>query len=607
MKNSKEGIISKKMKKYDLVKKFEFLKDVHDLREMLRIAAVRYGDRVAFTTKIKDKETKKVEYINTTYKEMLRQVEYLGTALVAMGFKDKRIAVIGSNSYNWVLCHFAACFGTGVVVPLDKGLQKDELESCINRSQTELLFYDEAHREEAEEIFACKSTSLRAIVNMDSPSTPPNLHGIEENQPMTENLAWLLRRGEELVNQGSRDFLDAPIDPDALGFLLFTSGTTSQSKAVMLTHRNFMSIIYGMDCTELLFEDDVNMMVLPLHHCYGMCGLLLFMTNGMKTVFCDGLKYVASNMAEYGVSVMMSVPLLLENMHKKIWKGIEKQGMEKKVAFGLALCNVLDKVGIHVRRKIFKSILDQMGGKMRFFINGASAIDPKVSKGLNDFGILTVQGYGLTESSPTISAEDYLHIRYGSVGLPIPGVEVKLLDVNDEGIGHLIAKGDNVMLGYYENQEATDEVLHDGWLYTGDLARIDKDGYIFICGRQKNVIVMKNGKNVFPEEIENLINTLPYVEESMVFPMEKHNEFVIWAKVVYSAEYLKDHGLTYDELKKIAEEDIEKFNDTMPKYKSVRHILLSDIPTIKTTTQKTKRRDEMVQILKELANDEKVL
>ncbi|MGF6376250.1 long-chain acyl-CoA synthetase [Clostridiales Family XIII bacterium PM5-7] len=569
------------MKDYKLEKKFfEF----RDLRELLRHSAEKYTERIAFVTKVKDKETKETSYINTTYATLFETMGYLGTALVEKGYKDKRIAVIGENSYHWCLAYFAAASGVGVMVPLDKGLQKEELESCLCRSNTEAIFYDKKQAAVIEKIYEEGNTNLSMLIPLDFEAEGK------------ETIVDLIDLGQRLVNQGDRRYLDAEIDADAMSFLLFTSGTTSQSKAVMLSHRNFMSCNYGMNCEELFFPDDVNMMILPLHHCYGMSGMLTFLSQGMKNTFCDGLKYITMNLKEYGVSVIMSVPLLLESMYKKIMKAIADQEMEDKIQFALKVCAVSDKVGINLRRKLFKPIIDQLGGKMRFIINGAAALDPVVSKGFNDLGILTVQGYGLTETSPTISSETYRFLNPGSCGKLMPNVEGKLVDVNEEGIGELAVRGGNVMLGYYENQEATDEMIIDGWLHTGDLAYFDEEGYLFICGRKKNVIVMKNGKNVYPEEIENQINFLPYVDESMVFTRDKATDVVLWAKVVYDKEYLKEHQMTEEELQAKLDQDMTEINKTMPAYKMVKKYYLSDKPTIKTTTGKTKRNIEIKNI-----------
>ena len=573
------------MKDYKLEKKFH---EFRDLRDLLRTSAEKYADKVAFVTKIKNKETKEVNYINTTYAKLFETMGHLGTALIECGYKDKRIAVIGENSYSWCLAYFAVSCGVGITVPLDKALQKEEIVSCLNRSKAEAIFYDKKSAKMIEEIFAEKSTGLSMIVAMDFQSETGVLR------------MDLLDKGRALVEGGDFRYLEAEIDPDAMNYLLFTSGTTEQSKAVMLSHRNFMSCNYGMNCEELFFPDDVNMMILPLHHCYGMSGLLTFLSQGMKNCFCEGLKYVSANMKEYGVSVIMSVPLLLENMYKKIMKGVEKQGKSGKVQTALKICDLTEKVGINVRRKLFKDIIDQMGGRMRFIINGAAALDPVVAKGLNDFGILTVQGYGLTETSPTISSETYRYLKPGSCGKLMPNVEGKIVDVNEEGIGELVVRGDNVMLGYYDNQEATDEMIVDGWLHTGDLAYFDEEGYLFICGRKKNVIVMKNGKNVYPEEIENLINVLPYVEESMVFTRNKASDVVLWVKIVYDKSYLDEKGMSLDDLQAQLDLDMAEINATMPAYKMVKKYFLSDKPTIKTTTQKTKRNEELKHIEEEI-------
>ncbi len=573
-------------KDYKLETKFH---EFTDLRDLIRTSAEIYAEKIAFITKIKMRdEAKKIEYINTTYRELFDEMNALGTSLVNLGLKGEKIAVIGENSYKWVLSYFAVACGVGVIVPLDKLLQKEELKGLIERSKAKAIFCDQKHHKEIAEIMEEGGTDLELIIGLDY--IPENGKSIQE----------LLDDGAKLIEEGNRDYLDAEIDRDVMNFLLFTSGTTQSSKAVMLSHRNLMSCNYGMNCEELFFPSDVSMLFLPLHHIYGMGGLLIFLSQGIVNVFCDGLKYIVQNLKEYGVTVMMTVPLLLENIYKKIWKGIDKQGKRATVEKAMKIAETTEKFGIYSRRKLFKSIIDQMGGKMRFFINGAAALDPVVAKGLNDFGILTVTGYGLTETSPTIASETYRYIKPGSAGKLMPNVEARIDNPDEDGIGELVVRGDNVMLGYYNNEEATNEVLVDGWFHTGDLAYFDNDDYLFITGRKKNVIVMKNGKNVFPEEIENLINNLPYVSESMVFSRNKASDVVLWVKVVYDQEYAKEEDKTPEELCALFAADLDKINDSMPSYKMVKHFFLSERPTIKTTTQKTKRNDEMIQIREEL-------
>lgn len=576
-----------KVKDIDLAARFfEF----SDLREMLRYSAKKYGEKTAFVTKIKEKGTKAVSYHNTSYEELYDEMIALGTALYDRGYKDRRVAIIGENSYKWCLAYFTAANGVGVTVPLDKALEREEIVSCLNRSNSTIIFYDKKMAKLLEDIIESGETNLEFAVTLDFKSENLDRPSIDE----------MIADGKQLIASGNKEFENCKIDREAMSFLLFTSGTTQQSKAVMLSHKNFMSCIYGMCCEEFFYIDDVNLQLLPLHHCYGMLGLLTFLVQGMKNTFCDGLKYINKNLKEYKVTVMMSVPLLLENIYKKINKAIASQGQEKKIVFALKLCKMSDKVGVDIRRKMFKPIIDQLGGHLRFFINGAAPIDPVVAQGLNDFGILTVNGYGLTETAPTIASESYRHLKAGSVGKLMPNVEAKIMNPNDEGIGELVVRGDNVMIGYYDDDAATNEVLIDGWFHTGDLAYFDEEGYLFITGRKKNVIVMKNGKNVFPEEIENLVNILPYVSESMLFTRHKHNDIVLWLKVVYDSAYLKEHSITLEELEQKFQKDLDGINDTMPAVKRVHRYFLSDRPTIKTTTQKTKRNVEIEEINKEL-------
>lgn len=570
---------------YHLERKFQ---EHENLREMLRSSAEKYADKIAFVTKIRDAD-REVHYIDTTYKELFDEMNWLGTGLLSLGFGGSRIALIGENSYKWILTYFAVACGVGITVPLDKLLQRDELVGMLQRSEATAIFCDKKHYKMVQEIVASGETKVTIVVGLDF--IPKEGLSILD----------LLDAGQQLIKEGDRRYLDAPIDRDAMNFLLFTSGTTQSSKAVMLSHRNLMSVNYYMNCEELFFPDDVNMLLLPLHHIYGMGGVLIFLSQGIKNVFCDGLKYITINMKEYKVSVMMAVPLLLEKMYKKIDKAIDKQGMRSKVNTALKVCAASEKVGIYLRRRMFKSIIDQLGGHLRFITNGAAPLDPVVAKGFNDFGILVVNGYGLTETSPTIASESYRHLRPGTCGKLMPHVEARIDEPDESGIGELVVRGDNVMLGYYGDPEATAAVLEpDGWFHTGDLAYFDEDGYVWITGRKKNVIVLKSGKNVFPEEIENLVNNLPYLEESMVFGRMRGGEFTLWVKAVVDKEYMKEENVTMADLEARFEKDLAAINASMPSYKTINHWFLSERPTIKTTTQKTKRNMEMIEIDNEL-------
>ena len=411
----------------------------------------------------------------------------------------------------------------------------------------------------------------------------------------------LLHKGETLLAKGDTRFENTIINPEIMNIILFTSGTTSASKAVMLSQKNIVSNVHALNSIIKIYPIDRNLAFLPLHHTFGSTGLLFFISNGVTNVFCDGLKYIQKNLQEYHVTVFVTVPLLLEAMNKKILKEIDKQGKTKLIKIVTKISQCLLKFHIDIRRKLFKSIIDNLGG-LRMAVSGAAAIDKTVVENFTNFGIKTVQGYGLTETSPVITAENDENVRYGSVGFPLKEEEIQIFEPNEQGIGEIIAKGPNVMLGYFENEEATKEVLIDGWFHTGDLGYIDSDGFLFITGRKKNVIVMKNGKNIYPEELEVLIANLPYVAENMVFGIPtKDDDLDLAAKIVYNKEYVEDTfgKLSKEELKENIWKDIKKINKTMPPYKYIREIIVTDEPMIKTTTQKVKRFEEIKRILEE--------
>ena len=558
-------------------------KEYKDVREVIKSAIEKYPDNNAFI--IKDE---KENYTNITYKEFGKQIDELGTAFIKRGLKGKRIAVISPNRYEWIVTYLATINGTGIVVPLDKGLPDEEIESLLQRSYSDAVVFDKKYIEVMKKIQKEKTTNIVEFICMD-----------DTDEFLT--IKELLKDGKELLNSGYDEFLKAQINEEEMSVILFTSGTTSKSKAVMLSHRNIASNIYALCTAEKIYDSDVNLAFLPFHHTFGSTALLFFLSGGLTNVFCDGIRHIQKNLKEYGVTVFVCVPLLLETMYKKIMKEVEKQGKKKVVKIGIAISNFLLKFGIDIRRKLFKDILDQLGGKIRFIVSGASALDKKVAKGFNDFGILTVQGYGLTETSPVLAAENAKYIRYGSIGYPLVNVNIKIDNPNEEGIGEIIANGPNVMLGYYENEEATNEVIsidEDGnrWFHTGDLAYKDKAGYIFITGRKKNVIVLKNGKNIYPEELEILVNNLQYVEESMVFGMPKDDDLVVSAKIVYNKDYKEDNNLSEEELKEKIWKDIKEINKNLPNYQHIKNIIITDEPMIKTTTAKIKRFEEIEKI-----------
>ena len=387
-----------------------------------------------------------------------------------------------------------------------------------------------------------------------------------------------------------------------MSILLFTSGTTSKSKAVMLNQRGIATNIYDMLLVESFYENDVNIAFLPFHHIFGSTGMLVMLASGLKTVFPDGLRYIKQNLLEYKVSVFVGVPILIDKMYSTIVNEIEKQGKTKLISFAIGLSNILLKFHIDIRRKVFKELINALGGSMRLIISGGAPLDLKVSKWFNQIGIHLVQGYGLTETSPVISAENDINIKYGSVGIPMEHTNVKIENPDSSGIGEIAVKGPNVMLGYYKDIEQTKSVIKDGWFYTGDLGYLDKDGFLFITGRKKDLIVLKNGKKVFPEEIEILVNRLDEVEESFVYGLpdkDDKNNVKIAVKIVYNKEAVKrKHSeMSEKELEEYLWSKIKDINKTLPMYKYIKHITITDEPLIKTTTNKIKRKEELDKIL----------
>jgi len=561
------------MNKYQRLYKEVKYKDIRDLIEK---STSLHSDKLAFKLKKDDK------YIDITYKNFKEDIIALETGFIDSGFKDKRIAIISPNRYEWCLTYFSTLSIGNIVVPLDKGLPVNEIESLLQRSYADIVIFDKEYVNIMKNLKENNKTKVTEFICMDE---------TEE----FKNLSKILEKGKQIVEKGNIDCQKIEIDPEKMSVIIFTSGTTSISKAVMLSHRNIVENITALNVAEKIYDTDVNLAFLPFHHAFGIAGLMFFLSNGACNVFCDGLKYIQKNLVEYKVSVFVCVPLLIEAMYKKIMLEIEKQGKTKTVKIAIKISKALLKIGIDIRRKLFKDIINKLGGNIRFIVSGAAAIDKKVAEAFNDFGILTVQGYGLTETSPVLAAENEKAIRYGSIGLPMYNVEIKIDNPNSEGIGEIIAKGPNVMLGYYENEQATKEVIINGWFHTGDLGKIDEDGYIFITGRKKNVIVLKNGKNVYPEELEIIINNLPYVSESMVYGMPKEDDLVVSAKIVYDKEYMEHfhQGKTIDQLKDIVWKDIKEINKDLATYKYIKNLVLTDEPMEKTTTAKIKRFKEI--------------
>ncbi len=571
------------------MKKEKNVKEFNNIKEIIYNSANIYADDIAFI--IKHQEGKNKTYENITYKSLLEQINFLGTKLFDMGLKNKRIAVLGRNRYEWVLGHLTNLLGGIISIPLDKDLQIDELENSLIRSKADAIYFDEKYIEKIEEIKSRNNTNIKNYICMLKLTGYDDIHTLKEE-------------GKKLLEEGNKEYISTKIDENAMNILLFTSGTTSKSKAVMLSQKNIASNIYAILKVEDIRSTDSNLAFLPMHHIFGSTCLIMMLACGVKTSFPDGLRYVSQNLKEYEVSVFVGVPLLVEAIYNKIVKEIDKQGKTKLIKMAIKISNFLLKFHIDIRRKLFKQIIDQLGGKMRFVISGGAPLDPKVQKGFIDLGIDMVQGYGLTETSPVIAAENKFKARNGSIGVPMENVTIEIVNKDENNIGELRVKGPNVMLGYYENEEETNKVLKDGWFHTGDLGYIDKDGFIFITGRKKNMIVLKNGKKIFPEEIETLVNRIDLVEECMVFGMPDEvdkNDIKLSVKVVYNKEEVKrQYGdISFDEIKNIIWDRIKnEVNTTVPRYKHIMNMILTDKELIKTTTKKVKRNEELKEIMR---------
>lgn len=563
--------------------------EFENIKELIYDAVSKYQQKTAFV--IKHKKEKDISYENVSYTRLLEEVNQLGTKFYDLGYANKRVAIVGRNCYEWAITHLANLLGGMVSIPLDKELQVEELESCLVRSKADVLVFDEKYLENIEEIKKRENAKIENYICM-------------RPQEGYDNIPMLRQQGKEMLEAGNKEFLEAKIDSYKMNILLFTSGTTSKSKAVMLSQNNIASNVYSMQLVEDIRKEDVNIAFLPFHHIFGSTCMVVMLAFGVTTVFPDGLRYIAQNLKEYKVSIFVGVPLLVETIYKRIEQGISKKGKTKAVALAKKLSNVLLKIGIDIRKRLFQKILNELGGALRFVISGGAPLDKRVAKGFNELGIKVVQGYGLTETSPVIAAENAQKMKYGSIGFPMENVQVELYHQDEQGIGEIRVKGPNVMLGYYENEEATSQVLKDGWFYTGDLAYYDKEGYLFLTGRKKDMIVLKNGKKVFPDELETLVNRLDEVAECIVYGMpdkKDKNDIKLSVKIVYDKETVKEKYPTIlqEELREVIWQKIKEINKTFPPYKYIKNMILTDQELIKTTTKKVKRNEEIKKLLEQ--------
>ena len=540
---------------------------VHDLREMLENGAIRHPNKTAFLQKV-DGKYKPVSYIR-----FKNDVDSFGTALAARGFAGKRVIVLGENCYSWCLSYMTVVSGLGVVVPVDKEIPAEEVANIAKISEAALIIYSAKYKAKVEGL-------------------PESVEKIA----FDEIVSYIID-GAELLAAGNRDYMERSIDRDALCSLIFTSGTTGVSKGVMLSQRNICTTIENLAKMVYIDTNDTALSVLPLHHVYECtCGFIYPLYRGATVAFSEGVRYIMRNVKEVSPTKMLCVPLLIETMYRKIWANIRKKGIENKVKKVIAVTNKIQPYSARMaaKRKMFAEIHESFGGKLNLLVSGGAPIDPEVIKGMRDFGLNVIQGYGLTESAPLAAVNHDKFFSDRSAGLTLPGGEIKIIDKQEDGTGEICYRGDNVMLGYYGRPDLTAEVKRNGWLYTGDIGFVDENGFLVITGRKKNVIVKNNGKNVFPEELEAYISRDPMVSEAVVLGImnEKKKDYDIVAAVYPDAEYAKEAlgaNCTAEAIEEHIKAVIENVNSIVQTYKRMDVVLVTDTEFPKNTSKKIKR------------------
>jgi long-chain acyl-CoA synthetase len=562
---------------------------INNFRELVFYSINNYENNIAYKYKNKPSDT---EIITKTYKEAGEDIKAFGTAL--LNRDAKKVAVIGKNRYEWCITYLATTTSGLVIVPLDKLLPEIEIENLIKRSEADIIVCDEKYLEKIKDLKNSNSTNLKTIICMDKVTDKD-----------IEYFYDVKNEGQKQIEMKDTKYDNISIDENKMAVLLFTSGTTSEPKGVMLSQKNICVNIEDMATYSKMYSTDTILSVLPLHHTFECTISFLYgFYSGVCIAFCDGLKYYAQNLKEYNVTIIVAVPALLEVIYKKIKKGIEESGQKEKFEKGVKISEFLLKLHIDLRKKIFKAVRKNLGENIRIIYYGAAQMEKETIKGYYNIGIDSVQGYGLTETSPILTAETDKYHKSGTVGICFPALEMKIINKNEDGAGEICAKGASIMLGYYKNDELTKKAIdEEGWFKTGDYGYFDEEGFLHLTGRKADIIVLKNGKNVYPDEIEGLINKLPYIKESMVFARNKtKTDTLLEAKIVYDEKELKKEFSNIDlNDKNSIEEKImkdikEKVNVNLANYKHVKKILLTTEEMEKTTTSKIKRNIEMQKI-----------
>ncbi|HJJ12622.1 MAG TPA: AMP-binding protein [Clostridiaceae bacterium] len=573
-------------------KKFKnkFYEETHytDVKEIFKRSIEKYKNNIYILER--PEHDHKAKFEEFTYERFGNDVINLGTGLIKhLNLKGERIIIIGENTYYWYVSYFSILCGAGIAVPVDKELPNNEIENVIKRSHASAVIFSKKKKDAIDKI-KDNLPMVKYFIEMNSDA---NLQGRDIG------IEKVIEEGKKITDSGNTEYMDIEIDPEEFKFLIFTSGTTSQAKGVMLCHRNLAENVNAVSKYVKIYESDRFFSVLPLHHTYeSSIGALLPFANGSSVTVCGGLRYIVPDMQEAKPTAMLAVPLLVENLYKKINQTIEKSGKAGLVNSMIHVTNALKGVGIDIKRKVFKEIYDNLGGNMRIIVSAAAPIDKKIGRWVQDIGIEFLQGYGLTETAPIAALTPECDPRVGSVGIPVNCAQIKIHNPNENGEGEIWIKSKTLMLGYYEDEEATKEVVYDGWFNSGDIGYQDKDGYVYVTGRSKNVIVTQNGKNIYPEEIELLLSKIPEIAECMVYgkEVEGEKELIISVKVIPNQEEIERlHGkdLKEEEIHKIIWNKIKEVNKTLTSYKAIKNLELKHDEFAKTTTMKIKRYVEL--------------
>lgn len=557
------------------------------IKEVFEMAREKYSNNIFMLEKFGSKE----EFTKITYKEFTDDVIHLGTALTnKYNLKNERVAIIGENTYHWYVSYMAMLCGVGVAVPIDKELPANEIENVINRSKATAIIYSTKKKDIIKKV-QDKLPTVKYFIQMNSD---------DELEGREIGFNTIVKQGKEMVEKGDDSFSKIEIDPEEFKVLIFTSGTTSNSKGVMICNKNLAENINAVSPYVKVYETDRFFSVLPLHHTYeSTIGFLLPMAKGCSIAICQGLKHIVPDLKETNPTAMLAVPLLIESLYKKINQTIEKSGKTALVNSMMHVTNALKNVGVDLKKKVFAEIYENLGGKIRIVVSAAAPIDPKVGRWLQDLGIIFLQGYGLTETAPIAALTPQYDPRVGSAGKAVTCAEIKIDNPNEKGEGEVLIKSETLMIGYYEDQEATDEVIEvneqgERWFHSGDVGYLDKDGFLYITGRIKNVIVTQNGKNIYPEEIELMLGEIKEIKECMVYgkEVEGQKELIITVKVIPNKEEIENiHGkdLSDEEIYNIIWEKIKEVNHKLTSYKAIKKLEIKKDEFAKTTTMKIKR------------------